>query len=235
MLMKKQRKNSFFEIDQKELSADVGENFVLENLNPFLLKTMNYLKNSSFSIMIIKNTFDNTFCIYEDDTKQLLVLIDKLEYGKGYFCKPSMILHKLSVKILESFKNDLIEGIYESDKNNNLISDLFFMNELPDNEKLSDYLYQISLLLAYQFNLDITKSKVIHVDEEIIIIDGNKYEFVLNTKENSIQLQEVVYMINIRNNSNFVNVVKIFEDDKKETHILDLNEYLMQDFDFINE
>lgn len=234
ILMKKQHKNNskaFIEISEPELCAVVGEDFVLQELNFLLLRTLDYINSSSFSIQIIQNTFDKTFCIYDDNSKQLIALIDKLEF-KGHFCKPYLLIHKFAIKILESYKKDLDDEIYDRSKNN-IIDELFIINELPDNEKLSDYLYNVTLLLIYQFNLDIIESKIAYFDEQHIILDAIKSEYIYDEKKQELESQDVVYMIDIRTNSNFVNITKIFETNKKETHILDLKDYFMQEHEII--
>ena len=228
--MKKQNKKGFHEVTLEEFSNIVGVK-IANDLDKLLVRTMDYTKKNSFLLTIINNHFDNSFSIYEKKSKQPLVVIEKLNVT-GYFLKPYHIISKISDKILEVCNNDISSGLYGTEST--IINDLFALNEENDNDKLSDYLYRLALICIYEFNLDISKSKISYYDESKIIIDGMKYELMYD-EMNQVYSQDVIYVINIENNKSFIDIVKIYEDNKKKAHSLDLYKYFMQEYDLINE
>lgn len=227
--MKKQNKG-FHEVTLEEFSNIVGVK-IANDLDKLLVRTMDYTKKDSFLLTIINNHFDNSFSIYERKSKQPLVVVEKLNLT-GYFLKPYHIISKISDKILEVCNNDISSGLYGTEST--IINDLFALNEANDNDKLSDYLYHLALICIYEFNLDISKSKISYYDECKIIIDGMKYELMYD-EMNQVYSQDVIYVINIENNKSFIDIVKIYEDNKKKVHSLDLYKYFMQEYDLINE
>jgi len=227
--MKSQRKfnNKFFkEIDINELENIVGKHFFNNDFLDYLNQTVELTNQFSIPLLIINSYDDNSIAIYDKKNKSLLLTIDSNEYSEC-FCKPYAIMDKLSLLILENYRHELDNNIYKAGTNN-VIDELFYLNELPDNEKLNNYFYRLSLIFIHQFSLDINKTKIMYYDEEKVIIDGLKNEFILN-KQNKLEEQEVIYMVNFKTNSEIISIVKIFENNVKETFYINLNDFFLQE------
>jgi len=213
-----------------DLEEKVGKDFIENIMNPLFEKTIQVdciiqNRDLEYNIDIVQNFKNNTFSLYDIESRQLILTIDKDRQGK-YLCKPFKLILLIAYQILEEYnKNFSIED--ENEYKASIYDDMMAFNsgELEDVDTLSPYLFSLGIIFIHEFNLDLEQSVVCDFSKDSIYIDGMKIEFI-NKKE--IIEEEVVYLIEIFSNKKNIDVEKIFENNKKKKHKIDLHTFFKQ-------
>lgn len=234
--MAKQRRllnNSFFEEVSIDILIDIcGIDFINEFVNPYLIKLSDLDKVDFYDLKIVKERKQSIFNIYNVANDELLFQINPCIEG-WFFCKPTKLLSLLAGHRMEYFEREITQ--LELDNSTTIIDDLFALNELPINDHLVDYLYNMGIIFVEEFNLELDRSRVTIFDEDSLVIHGMKEEFVENKSKNKIEMKEVSYVLDFKLNSRFILITKIFSNNKKEVVTVNIDDFLLQGNDILFE
>lgn len=180
-------------------------------------------KDLKYEIEIYQNFETNTFSFYDINSKDLIIQLDK-DVHNQYFCKPFKMISLLSFKIIDNYEHDL--ETYEA-YTSTILDDLmvFNMEEVGTMNKLSHYLFYLSSIFINEFNLDLSKSIITNYTSDAIFIDGRKREFI---DRKNIKDEDVIYMIKIDERDKEIEIQKIFENNKREIHLIELDKFYLQ-------
>ena len=211
-------------ISVDEFYSIVGNSFE-EEFSSFMNEVCRKLNSfdEGISFDIIKN-FDSTISIYSDNELITVVLKDE---NKSYFCRPDFLVRLKAKDVLKEIEDEIDEYADLVSLDINIINDLKYFNRLPENEKMTDYLYYLAILVINYFNLDITDSIISYYDNKLVHLDGNKVEFMEKFAVEGLETDNIVYMIQLSHDCKFISIMKIYEEERKtESFRIKINDML---------
>jgi hypothetical protein len=210
--------NNFHEIQLEEFTDKVGE-AMFEQATDLIHLTFSYVKPPSIRVdfIIYHTELDDSFQIYMKDTQELVLVFEKNFTGQ-HFIKPFKLIKDLGSKFVKEIDS---KGLEYDD---NIIFELKSIHSLKDEDRLSDYLYYMSLLFVDQLNLSINKTKLIFFNNETILIDGAKEEYI----DVDLNTTNMIYLITILTKENYVKIVKIDENNNQQELIIDLYDFFLK-------
>lgn len=222
--------NSFFNsVSWDEFAMVIGSELLMSEVLPFLQKTVEVL-NRKDAMMLVAENNSKEFYIYTESViskeLEIVAFVSKNSLG-NYYCQPLLLLNTFCYRVSIDFEDELDEYDIKPPFNKRFIYDILYeLNSLDDHEKLPDYLYYISVLLIYEYNLDYISSDIIDFSSDSINFEGYKTEIL--KKKNDIFTEEVAYMIELNLNSDSIQIIKRFENGKKETYSLKILDFILE-------
>lgn len=174
-------------------------------------------------IKIIKN-MDKSYSVY-DGKGNIINLIKKK--GSKYGVFPIGLVCVLSSAILFSTEmSEEYDTVYEQFE---------YVYAMPYNERMDQFLYYFNIIIVDVFGLDIHRTNAELSENNYVLIDGRKEEWVLVDKDirGEIDVDDVIYIIESWADRDKINVKKSYgiESMKDDRYKLSIYDIINQAFD----
>lgn len=220
-------KSSFELIEWNDLIKEIGSKLLEDRILPLLKRSVEVMDVDEGLMIAVKNKADNSYSVYDQTTGILVIAILKNKKGE-YFCTPNLLTNFYYYQATYDIEDELQDyEICKPIEKELIIDTLYELNQLPENEKLHDFLYHLSVVLLYEYNLDLINSNVMYFDIDSILLDGIKSE-IIYSQGTELITQEVTYMIYLDLNSEKVRIEKVFENNIKRTYHFDIVNFLLE-------
>lgn len=174
-------------------------------------------------LKIIKNR-NGSFSVYETERGNLINSIRK--GGKNKFIV-------LPIGLLKVFANKIMQSLsYTNGYTGVTIYErLFAAVDLPDNEKLDDYLFYLGVVVSDYYSVDINKSIPHHYKTNKLTIDAIKGEFVIKGSGiRDFDYEEVSYIFDFWSSRDKVKISKIYNSNIPSDEFFVSIEEIIKDF-----
>ncbi len=206
------------------LLEKVGQDFFDKKINPLILKSYdfeNILNVESVNVGVLYNEKLDMFQIWDSDTNEFLMQVERIFTGETYFCKAVKLLRANTKKIFDDFEDDTETELEVAP---NIYYELRKYYNLKNEFYLSEYFFSLGISVVDHFGLDPYKTKVIFFDFESLIIDGEKIEYI-NTE---LDTAKMTYMLTFFQKQAGFKVTKITENAVKTEKVIHVHNFFME-------
>lgn len=217
----------FTEVGLDFLLEKVGQDFFDKKLNPLIIKSYDFensLNVDSVNVGVLYHESLDIFQVWDTETKEFLIQIERIFTGETYFCKAVKLLRANTKRIFEDFEDENESNLEEDPNWTNIYYELQKYYNLKNEFYLSEYFFSLGASVVDHFGLNPYKTKVIFFDFESLIIDGEKAEYI-NTE---LDTAKMTYILTFFQKQAGFKVSKITETALKTEKVIHVHNFFME-------